>query len=293
MTKKKRQRRITVLLIPDDNAEPYSFRLSWMVAKVLMVVAAILVLHMLGGGIGYWQFLKVSKQNSDLERSNTRLLEDNKRVYQLAAKLEAMDQDQSKIMSLLGVDERNGNNAQVQESVATSAPQFVSSSNRIDSYALGQSSTTELKNRNLMLKRRNSKKASPSLPILLPVEGFLSEKFSRSPWYPFKSHAGIDIAAKRGSVVAAAGDGTVVYSGWHNELGNLLILHHGESLFSRYGHNDRLLVREGTFVKRGDPIALVGSSGRSSGPHLHFEIWKDGVAVDPRDYLLAFRSAKP
>jgi murein DD-endopeptidase MepM/ murein hydrolase activator NlpD len=131
-----------------------------------------------------------------------------------------------------------------------------------------------------------------SLPTLLPVEGFLTTEFSASKWTPpfFRSHPGIDIAAKSGSVVLAAGDGQVVFANWTHDLGNLVIIHHGDDVFSYYGHNERLLAHDKMFVKKSEPIALLGNSGKSSGPHLHFEIWKDGVAIDPRQILLAFRA---
>jgi murein DD-endopeptidase MepM/ murein hydrolase activator NlpD len=91
-------------------------------------------------------------------------------------------------------------------------------------------------------------------------------------------------------VVLAAGAGQIVFANWTYVWGNLIIIHHGDNVFSYYGHNDRLLAHDRAFVEKGEPIALLGNSGLSSGPHLHFEIWKDGVAIDPRQILLAFRS---
>jgi len=293
--RKKRERRISVLLIPDDNAEPYSFRLSWSTAKIMMIIAGVLVLHLAGGAIGYWQLSKVSKENTELERSNTRLLEDNKRVYRLAALLEEMDKDQGKIMSLLGVENRFGQRGGVKMSMATGGStnpetEFESASPEMALSANGGEGAPELRGNFLRSSKNADAKVAPHWPSLLPVEGYLSREFARNPWFPFDEHTGIDIAGKQGSIVMAAGDAYVLYAGWHLELGNVVILHHGEGLFSLYGHNDRLLVREHEYVRRGTSIALLGNSGRSSGPHLHFEIWQDGKALDPRQYVLAFRS---
>lgn len=292
--RKKRERRISVLLIPDDNAEPYSFRLSWTTAKILMVIAGVLVLHMIGGGIGYWQYAKVSRENSELERSNTRLLEDNKRVYRLAALLEEMDKDQGKIMSLLGVENRNGQRGNVKMSMASGGANAEAEMEPASPEMTLQPSEGEtapaLRGNFLRSAQSANAKVPPHWPSLLPVEGYLSREFSRNPWFPFEEHPGIDIAGKQGSVVMAAGDGYVMYAGWHLELGNTVILYHGDGLFSLYGHNDRLMAREREYVRRGAAIALLGNSGRSSGPHLHFEIWQDGKAMDPRQYVLAFRS---
>jgi murein DD-endopeptidase MepM/ murein hydrolase activator NlpD len=86
-------------------------------------------------------------------------------------------------------------------------------------------------------------------------------------------------------MVRAAAAGTVTFAGWDPEYGYLVILDHGMGLETRYGHNSRLTVGVGDRVERGQPIAGVGSTGRSSAPHLHLEIRKDGIAMDPRQYL--------
>ena len=287
--KKKRQRRVSVLLIPDDNAEPRSFRFSWMLAKVLIIVGVALSLHILVGGVAYWKYFQVRKENGELERSNWRLLEDNKRVYQLAAQLEDMSKEQSKILSLLGVDASAGGSNFSNITLPNPSSLMAAKLDlppQIDSEPMKELAPSG----NFVLRRRTEhRKYAANLPTMLPVEGFLTSEFSRSNWYPFRSHLGIDIAAKQSSVVLAAGDGQIVFANWTYDLGNLIIIHHGDDIFSYYGHNERILVAEKVYVKKGTPIALLGSSGKSSGPHLHFEIWKSGVAIDPRQVLLAFR----
>ena len=84
--------------------------------------------------------------------------------------------------------------------------------------------------------------------------------------------------------------GAVVFSGWTYGYGNLVIVFHGDGYFSLYGHNQRNLVEERQRIGRGDVLALVGESGLSSGPHLHFEIWENGNPVDPRKYIIPYRS---
>jgi murein DD-endopeptidase MepM/ murein hydrolase activator NlpD len=288
--KRKRQGKISVLLIPDDHAEPYSFRLGWPLAKVLLVVGVILALHVVVGVIAYWNLFQIRTENNELERSNTRLLEDNKRVYQLAAQLEEMGKEQTKILSLLGVD-ANAKGGTL-TTVLPPAEPFVAAKVEVPPPGLSYEASTEpIPAGGFVIRRREDHSHyAANLPTMLPVEGFLTTEFSQSKWYPFRSHPGIDIAAKRGSVVLAAGDGQVVFANWTYDLGNLIIIHHGGYIFSYYGHNERILVNEKAFVKKGEPIALLGSSGRSSGPHLHFEVWKDGVAIDPRQILLAFRA---
>lgn len=98
-------------------------------------------------------------------------------------------------------------------------------------------------------------------------------------------HGGMDFAGDYGSTIYAAAAGKVIFSGWYGSYGNTLIINHGNQLVTLYGHNSRLLVREGKTVNRGEAIALVGSTGLSTGPHLHFEVRENGAPVDPRKYL--------
>lgn len=120
------------------------------------------------------------------------------------------------------------------------------------------------------------------LPFILPVRGFVTQDFD-----PAQGHFGMDVAGKKGTPVNAAGDGVVIFSGWTYEYGNTVIMSHGSGYISVYKHNDVLLKGAPATVRRGEPIALLGASGRtSSGPHLHFEVWKDGVPQNPQQLLL-------
>jgi murein DD-endopeptidase MepM/ murein hydrolase activator NlpD len=98
-------------------------------------------------------------------------------------------------------------------------------------------------------------------------------------------HEGIDITAATGTPIRAAASGTVIHSGWLGGYGNLVVIDHGNGLATAYAHASALLVGVGQQVSQGQTIALVGSTGNSSGPHLHFEVRVNGVAVDPLLYL--------
>ena len=121
------------------------------------------------------------------------------------------------------------------------------------------------------------------LPLLAPTEGFVTQGFDRS-----RNHFGIDYAVKRGTPVHAATDGYVVFAEWTFDDGNMIILSHGGGYLTVYKHNRLLLRSSHAFVRRGELIAQSGSTGQtSSGPHLHFEVWKDGLPKDPQEFLLA------
>jgi len=98
-------------------------------------------------------------------------------------------------------------------------------------------------------------------------------------------HAGLDFAASYGSTIRAADSGTVIFAGWYGGYGRALIIDHGNGMTTLYGHTSELYVTEGQAVERGQAIAAVGSTGFSTGPHLHFEVRRDGTPVDPANYL--------
>lgn len=122
----------------------------------------------------------------------------------------------------------------------------------------------------------------------LPLEGRLSSDFGwrRDPiTAENRFHKGIDLAAPRGTPVLSSAEGTVVFSGWQGGHGNTVVIRHPDGYETRYSHNAQNLVREGDRVGQGDMIARVGSTGRSTGPHLHFEVTKGGASLDPTELL--------
>ncbi|MFQ6676360.1 MAG: M23 family metallopeptidase [Fidelibacterota bacterium] len=129
-----------------------------------------------------------------------------------------------------------------------------------------------------------------NIPSRLPATGFVAQDFHLAQAGRKGEHPGLDIAARMGSAVNAAASGLVVFSGWSIPYGNLIILYHGDDFFSMYGHNQRNLVEERQRVERGQLIALVGETGHTTGPHLHFEIWKGDEPVDPRLFIVQYRS---
>lgn len=103
----------------------------------------------------------------------------------------------------------------------------------------------------------------------------------------YKNHDGIDISGSNvfGAPVVAAADGVVIYASWMSGYGNCVMVNHGSGIVSLYGHGSEIVTQVGAVVKQGDVIMKVGSTGNSTGPHLHFEIRKDGTAVNPIPYL--------
>ena len=128
-----------------------------------------------------------------------------------------------------------------------------------------------------------------ALPSGWPMESYvLTSGFGwrRSPFTRrWKFHSGLDLAAPKGTPILSPGRGTVVTADWQSGYGRVLEVDHGFGIMTRYAHNARLFVAEGEAVERGQPIATVGMTGDTTGPHLHYEIHVDGVPVDPLEYL--------
>ena len=103
-------------------------------------------------------------------------------------------------------------------------------------------------------------------------------------------HTGLDFPADTGTPIYAAAGGVVIVQEAHHAYGNMVEVDHGNNLITRYAHSSKVFVKKGDIVKRGQKIAEVGSTGRSTGPHLHFEVWVAGVAQDPRPFLNAGES---
>jgi murein DD-endopeptidase MepM/ murein hydrolase activator NlpD len=131
-------------------------------------------------------------------------------------------------------------------------------------------------------------RAIQAMPSRWPVRGAVNSEFGRrrSPWgQAIEHHSGLDIAAQMGTPVKAPATATVVFAGSGGEYGLCVILDHGNQVRSLYGHLSKIHVRQGQQVERGNVIALTGNTGRSSGPHLHYEVHVKGQAVNPRAFL--------
>ena len=124
--------------------------------------------------------------------------------------------------------------------------------------------------------------------MTFPSSGRITSRFG-SRIHPVlgyrRFHAGVDFGAAYGSRITSADAGRVIFSGWYGGYGNSVIVDHGGGLTTLYAHASRLLVREGQNVQRGQPIAAIGSTGLSTGPHLHFEVRRNGRPVDPMGFL--------
>lgn len=140
----------------------------------------------------------------------------------------------------------------------------------------------------LLVQSRNKVVIRGTGQFSLPSDGFISSTFG---WrvHPIlgteRFHDGVDFGAEYGSYIRAADDGVVIFAGWYGGYGQTVIVDHGNGLTSLYAHTSEIYVVQGQSVQKGEAIAAVGSTGFSTGPHLHFEVRANGTPVDPMKYL--------
>jgi murein DD-endopeptidase MepM/ murein hydrolase activator NlpD len=131
-------------------------------------------------------------------------------------------------------------------------------------------------------KSSSNRSAMRNLTFFSPVKGMVTSDFD-----PLRKHFGIDIVAARDEVIKSVQDGTVIFSGWTVETGYVIGIQHPGNVISIYKHNSVLLKKEGNIVHAGETVAIIGESGElSTGPHLHLELWINGVPVNPKDYIV-------
>jgi len=128
-----------------------------------------------------------------------------------------------------------------------------------------------------------------STPAIRPAAGWTTSRFGyrTSPFTGRREfHKGFDIANRKGTPIIATANGTVTFTGKKGAYGNVVVIDHGHGMVTRYGHTEKMLVKRNDKVKRGDTIALIGNTGRSTGPHVHYEVHLNGIPINPEKYIL-------
>ncbi|CEP67722.1 Duplicated hybrid motif [Moorella glycerini] len=292
----RRDRYFTLMLVPEGRREVYRYLLPAWFFQVAVVMAILLIIALItaAGAVYYLHKrvaeLRVIDQINATQAAQIMQLEEQARALQ--EKIHGIDELDARVRSLLGLGQGGGGRPSEASRGGRLRPreqeQTLNQVRSILNSVARDTPRQEVKLKELAREMEQHLAYLAALPSHWPVRGPISSPFGYRD-SPFgrreEFHEGIDIAAAYGAEVQAAGNGRVVFAGWMPVYGRAIIIDHGYGLTSMYGHNSELLVKTGEQVVRGQPIARVGSSGRSTGPHLHFQVKLNDQLQDPLKYL--------
>lgn len=273
-----------------------------------LVIALIFVLVGLTGAVAYlWSFYPRSLTlEHQLQEAEKTVQNQNAQIVAMASKLQGLQEDvrrvqqfDAKLRVMMNVDSEPAETPGYEEHAESTASQNYVPLHRQDLLAKRMHSLAEqiavdlsmeeIRQQEIILTLRENREFMVMTPSIWPSEGHISSTFGYRV-SPFTGqsilHAGIDIANRIGTPIVAPAKGTVTFSGRQGAYGNCIIINHGNAITTRYAHMQRSVVKEGQVVNRGELIGYVGNTGRSTGPHLHYEVRVGGVPVNPMRYIL-------
>lgn len=261
---------LSLIVAPHDNANVRNYKISYTMLYALGVVILVAVVTLVFLAISLGRVLDRAHQAEALVANNENVVIRKSEIDSLRVELVRLQTMGIQIKNMLGV----GLSAEDSSLVANLSP--IAKSPAISgTFETADATAAQQK---LLLK---------AIPSMWPVKGYVTKEFHITGGEKNEQfHPGMDIAATRNTPVRASAEGVVITSGWDETYGYLVVIDHGFGISTVYGHNTRNLVSVGDRVARGQTIAFLGSTGKSTAPHLHFEVKKNGVPVNPRDYLL-------
>lgn len=286
------KRHSTIVVIPHAAGRVYKLHLSPTLLKVLTSFLALAFVLSLVALFGSGNFLRQRALYQKLERENKELKRTNERLQQalseVHSRLEQFEQRTKQLAIAAGV-------ADALLAPVAAGKSSVGSGGPLERLTGGPEQLLEregqLERQLGAVEQRLSEQQLllAHTPTIAPVVGVITDGFgpridpiTRQAAF----HDGLDISAAFGTPVKAPADGLVVFADRESGYGKVVKINHGYGFLTLYGHLDRILVKEGQRVKRGEVIGRVGMTGRTTGPHLHYEVWKDGEKQNPLHYIL-------
>ncbi len=237
--------------------------------KFFVFLSVLTAFVVAGAVFVHYRYIKTEKRLHSVLRENQRLRKENEKIVALEKKLEEMAEFRKKVENMLGVQ-----NAPPPFDVEKLASRVSNKSGK----ASVKTRSTIKASEPIEKEIEKAEKANIYTPYGMPVKGVITRGFTAS-------HRAVDIAAQTGTPIIAPANGIVVKVTFNKRFGNLVVISHGDIYKTVYGHLEKVFVKPGDIVKKGDLIGLVGNTGLSTGPHLHYEIWKNGRPVNPLNYI--------
>jgi murein DD-endopeptidase MepM/ murein hydrolase activator NlpD len=301
-------RRWTVMLVPHGSDGSRALSLSGTLVKLVAGVATILAASMLAAAIGVVSHSVDLARSQRLERANRALSSEvtrlGQRVGALSDTLAVIARRDEEMRLVAGLEPLSPDvqRAGIGGPAGTwpEREQLLTEGGTVGREAFGVHTDVDALLRRANMLAESFREAAESIashtqemaamPSIMPTMGFLTSKFSFIRYHPIlhesRPHEGIDITAAYGTRIIAPAAGRVIKVGYENGYGIMVVIDHGYGLETRYAHMSRSAARMGQMVKRGDLLGYVGSTGLSTGPHLHYEVLRDGRAVDPLRFIL-------
>ena len=260
---------VTIMLIPHSKTRPVNFKVPFIGMFTTIVLCCLGIVFILSIAVDTFEYYRMKDK---LNYYSQQFLELNKTM----AALKKAENEFKRLFSLKSREK-------VLENLDTSDSGSIDMENLKHQIKSTVESVGEIKD--YLRVQRDIYVATPKgTPVIGGISSYYGNReHPRSGEENF--HSGIDISSSPGNPVKATADGIVSFSGWSGGSGNLVVLEHGHGFSTFYAHNRSIPVKVGQKVKRGDIIGYVGSTGNSTGPHVHYEIWKDGKSIDPVKYL--------
>ncbi len=300
---KKRIKKLNVMIISPEDGKTYNFTISSLLVKTVIISNALLLILLIIMGFLYQKYIPKSGYITKLEKENKILKQQiagfSDKIDMLNKKIENLNSLTTKLRIMANL------NIKTNKDEGVGGPSFEEVNNFIDLNEVQDENIKKLhyaidklkfelakEDKNIKelfnyLKVKSIKLSST--PSIMPAEGWISSPFGyrRDPFTGRRRfHEGIDISNRPGTPVIAPADGIVVFTGREGGYGKLIVISHGYGISTRYGHLRKIFVKPGQKVQRGDIIGEIGNTGRSTGPHLHYEVRIYGKPVNPINYIL-------
>lgn len=296
-------KKITLIIIPDISSKPRRIHLSRKMIKAAVITCALALFFFIGMICHYFglkrQVIDIARLKEENRQQKLHLTSLTKSIESLNGRLNKLHSSNTKLQILAGI-KKPENNKQVfgiGGGIADGMYEF----SRTNLSRLVEQMREELENLELEVADQEDtvlemttliedrKSILDSTPAISPVKGWVTSTFGyrKSPFTGKRvMHYGLDIASRRGTPIISTARGIVTFSGVKGNYGKVVAISHGYGFTTIYGHNAVNLVKVGEKVERGDTIAYLGNTGRSTAPHLHYDIRAEGTAVDPVYYML-------
>lgn len=245
--------------------------------------------------------IRISSQLSEIENQRKQIQQFAEEINSLKLELVELNNFENKIRIIANIEKKNeqdslfGVGGSIPEDILAQIPlskkhnslmrEMHEQINQLDLATANQNNGFQ----SLFKYIKEQQNILASTPAIRPATGWTTSRFGYriSPFTGRREfHKGFDIANRKGTSIIATANGTVTFAGKKGAFGNVVVIDHGHGMVTRYAHTEKMLVKRNDKVKRGDTIALIGNTGRSTGNHVHYEVHLNGIPINPEKYIL-------